>query len=487
MKNAKEKIMIGVMTFILAVSVIYIFSPENVKMRVDYDKSTFYVLENSRWVVSGREYNLLFDGASKMYRSPSNIEIEYYNTSNTMTIIRKVPYLRGPVIKDTYFFNGELTDVENFPIFHTVEIYNASGYYYRYEVRDLVYDGESKKLEGTDYFFGRNMKVEWQDGYRWARVYKSGILKVQYDIPSDYEIYSVRLYDPLVELNFTATLSGNITTFTVLPETSNATEVQPNGQNSTLGILNITNHNASNGTLQLKVNGTVIYPKFWIETFETDFNNSWSVAQEDSVNTTENTTVSCMSLSSLNDEGKVTFNFDNEREGYTLANSSVKVNISYDCPSVNNLTLSKFVNETGFNTLNFKYKGSDENNTANFTVYYNGTNVCHRGNFVNTTWLNASCTVPGIENITISISGNNSVKKTVYFDNFYINDTEDMFKYLNITAGNTSVYSNGTILTNSWQNVTVINNQSSAEIWLWYDYYNAPTGLDYEFWYRGVQ
>ncbi len=172
---------------------------QDLRIRVDEDKTTFYVKnENNRWVVSGREFNKLFDGTSLMNRRLSESEVVTIidDTSSTVTITRYTKYIRGPVIIDTYYFNGKLNGIESFPVSHTVEIFNGSGFFYRYEVRDLVYDGITEKLSITDMSFGRNMKITWQEGYRWARVFKSGILKVQYNIPTDYEIYNVRLFDP---------------------------------------------------------------------------------------------------------------------------------------------------------------------------------------------------------------------------------------------------------------------------------------------------
>ncbi len=196
----KVTIVVGILIVLLLSGIVYVSFGDKARIRVDEDKTTFYVKESGRWVVSGREYNKLFDGTSSMYRRASNISVETFidEQNEIVKITRKTPYIRGPVIVDTYNFDGKIDDIKLFPISHTVEIFNGSGYFYRYEVRDLVYDGPRIKLDTTSMTFGRNMKVEWQDGYRWAWVYADGILKVQYDINSDYEVYNVRLFDPPV-------------------------------------------------------------------------------------------------------------------------------------------------------------------------------------------------------------------------------------------------------------------------------------------------
>jgi len=204
-----DKFIVGFLILLITSSIVYItLQGEGVRIRVDNDKTTLYVFEDSRWKVGGREYNKLFEGTHKLYRDVKNIKIYTYinRTSNTTTVIRETPFKRGPFIKDTYFFKGNITDKKLFPIYHKVEIYNASGLFYRYEVRDLTCSGNTHKLKGETYLrFGRNVVVKLHPNYRWTWVYKSGIVKAQYDIKSDYEVFYVRLFDPA---SFSITLNS---------------------------------------------------------------------------------------------------------------------------------------------------------------------------------------------------------------------------------------------------------------------------------------
>lgn len=197
-----NKITVGFLVLLLFSTGLYITLNDDVRLRVDHDKSTFYVKnDNNRWVVSGREYNRLFDGNSIMYRSASDITVntDIDEENEQVKITRTTPYIRGPVIKDTYIFDGKIDDVELFPVSHKVEIYNASGFFYRYSIDDLTGVPEKQKLNTASASFGRNMKVEWDSGYRWAWIgwpYGCDSMSVQYDIDSNYEIFSVRLFDP---------------------------------------------------------------------------------------------------------------------------------------------------------------------------------------------------------------------------------------------------------------------------------------------------
>jgi len=198
----KTKISIGILILILlSTGITYVEWSNNARVRIDNDKSTFYVPHETSswmWVVAGREYNKLYDGSSLMNRDVSNIKVETTYNQDTIIIKRTTPFKRGPVVIDTYLFDGKNDDIELFPISHEVEIFNASGKFYRYEVKDLVYDGETFKLENqTSMGFGRNMKITWWKDYRLGWVYKTGSMYVKSEkLDSDYEVFDVRLFDP---------------------------------------------------------------------------------------------------------------------------------------------------------------------------------------------------------------------------------------------------------------------------------------------------
>ena len=74
---------IGVLLLVLLASgVVYVSMGDQVKIRVDDDKTTFY-LKNinedgdyyGNWLVAGREYVKLYDGSKLIYRDAKNINI----------------------------------------------------------------------------------------------------------------------------------------------------------------------------------------------------------------------------------------------------------------------------------------------------------------------------------------------------------------------------------------------------------------------------
>lgn len=203
----KKKITIGALLLVIFSSIVYItLQGYDVRLRVDEDKTTFYVPHEEYhwiWTVSGREYNRLFDGTSIMYRDVSEITVDtkISEETNETWIIRTTPYQRGPVIKDIYYFRGDVEDEELFPIYHKVRVINASDFFYRYSVDDLTDTGEKRKcMDKSVLSFGKNMKVEFQEeDRRWCWVgwpYGSDSFATQYDIESDDETFNVRLFDP---------------------------------------------------------------------------------------------------------------------------------------------------------------------------------------------------------------------------------------------------------------------------------------------------
>lgn len=205
---------------IMLISGTAIVTMDNVRLKVDKDVSTFYQPHSSMpwiWTVSGREYNKLLNGTTVMGRNLSSIKINtsievktYYDNITNQThvvqgtnfnITRETHYLKGAVIVDTYSFDGSLDDVNLFPISHLVEVYNATGLYYQYEVKGLPYNGSSFKLDGQQVkmVFGKNMSVEWWPNYRLGWIYSTGNMYVKSEkITSDYTRFNVRLYDPVI-------------------------------------------------------------------------------------------------------------------------------------------------------------------------------------------------------------------------------------------------------------------------------------------------
>lgn len=197
---ATQKTSIGLLmiTLLLSGAVYVTFDDEDVRVRVDEDKSTFYIKEGGRWVISGVEYNSLWDGTSKMNRVSDSLQVNVSinETTNVTTITRYTKYIRGPEIIDTYIFDGTETDVKKFPLSHEVRILNGQGYIYQYEVRRLVYDGETEKNVEGPLSFGRRMKIEFVDDWYWNTVYKTGIFKVRYRLGIEDDSFAVRLFDP---------------------------------------------------------------------------------------------------------------------------------------------------------------------------------------------------------------------------------------------------------------------------------------------------
>jgi len=218
---------------IFSTGIYFSLSDAGARLRVDEDKTTYYIkyLDDNgdvygRWLVSGREYNKIKDGSSLIKRHAKDIDVRhyYYNLSNLDWIditdfksdeiiklppsefktIRTTPYFNEGSIIDTYILDSRIDDAEFLPIEHMVEFYDMNtcgdrGCIYEYEVKDLEYDGITRDAISPE-DFGMRMKVEWQEGYYYAKVFQqksSDKLLVKYRIKDDYVKLNVRLFDPI--------------------------------------------------------------------------------------------------------------------------------------------------------------------------------------------------------------------------------------------------------------------------------------------------
>lgn len=207
---------IGLLLLVLVIAsgIIYISFGNKVRMRVDDDKTTFYVkllnaegVPAGRWRVSGREYVKLFDGSTLIRRHAKDVTIEEIpGEDDTFKIVRTTPYFNGGKRVDTYFFDGKLDDVELFPVYETVEFYDANscgdrGCIFQWELRDLSYDGETREATSPE-SFGMRMKAMWQDGAYFAKIYQqltSDKLLVKYRVKEDYVKFDLRFFDPKIK------------------------------------------------------------------------------------------------------------------------------------------------------------------------------------------------------------------------------------------------------------------------------------------------
>lgn len=203
----ENKIWLGSLLLIFLASGIVYVQYDDFKIRFsettcknDGTLSVYYIKNsNSLWTVNAKEFGGVFDGSSKMNRNVSSIKYSYFLDSGSSVFVQKaeVSYLRGVKEVHTWYFDGSLDNIEFVPVYHDIEVFNAEGKFYRYEVRNLKGVNTSENIV-SPVQFGR-IKLNFQDGYNWAKSYKTGgIVKVQYKISSDYFKMRFNLVDPEV-------------------------------------------------------------------------------------------------------------------------------------------------------------------------------------------------------------------------------------------------------------------------------------------------
>ena len=190
---------------VVLTSSIYFVLNDSIRIDIQETRSIFKVLEDGKWVVSGVEYTNIFDGTTKMRAKNRSFETEI-GESNITTVTRIANYKEGISTIEVYTFDPSSSDVELFPISHSIQVINADRpsrpYVLQYEVQKLLYTGQTKWNILSPQSFGRKMKVEWESGNYYSRIYKykdkdEGKLTIKYKIDSDDYLKNVRLFDPV--------------------------------------------------------------------------------------------------------------------------------------------------------------------------------------------------------------------------------------------------------------------------------------------------
>ena len=195
-----KKYILGFLMLVILTSSVYVMLPDKVKVVVEPTKTKFYVYEDS-WVLAGTEYVNLFDGTRKMRAKNRSIDYIIYPDNRT-NITRIANYKEGIVTVETYLFDGRTEDVELIPVFHNIKILNGEGKILQYQVKDLLYTGKTIKNIESPQSFGHNMKIEWDSGNYYSRIYKykyrnEGKLTVRYRIDSEDYSKNARFFDPV--------------------------------------------------------------------------------------------------------------------------------------------------------------------------------------------------------------------------------------------------------------------------------------------------
>lgn len=211
---ATNKYTIGILIVVLLAASIYVISPDNnVRIDVKGTYSEFKVLQDGKWVLGGEERTILMDGAAKM-RASSRVVNSTIDLENNLTTIYRYSFFKNNIVTiDTYKFDGNENSVELFPISHTIQVLNAktaqselnknTEFILVYEVSKLGYYGKTNSNLGQSHEFDRNMKVEWDKGNYYGRVYKyadrdEGKLEIKYRVNSNDFSVDARLFDPII-------------------------------------------------------------------------------------------------------------------------------------------------------------------------------------------------------------------------------------------------------------------------------------------------
>lgn len=337
MKNAKFTYKLSsFLILVVLTSSIYIFMPDKVKLVVENTRSKFYVWEDA-WILSATEYMYLYDGTAKMRAKER--EVTFTTQGDLTKIMRVARYKDNITTIQLYEFRSDLNDIELFPVKETAACINCEGKIVHFEYRDLAYNGITRNANSPE-LFGHNMKIEWQTGYYRAKLYQQKVasdkLIIRYRPSSDYVIYSIRMFDPTVNLYLDSVSNNRSYEF--------QTTAQLNATSSS-GTVCIDIDDASGTEINVSCGST-----------ETNYNYTIDLLREDKFN--DNTT-----NKNLTSSGNITITMDNRTD---LINTSINLT-GYGATSF----ISTFT--TGSMPDNITYTGAE--NVTRYINISSGSNI----------------------------------------------------------------------------------------------------------------
>jgi len=284
MANKSIKYIIGFFVLVILSVGLYIILPGQVRLDISPTNTKFSVFENNTFKLAATEYVYLYDGSTKMLASTR--EIAYSNNSGIIKITRKANYKNNISTFETYAFDSTKPEIELIPIAHETDCINCAGKILQFQYNGILYDGVTKDIT-SPFFFGHNMKVAWQDGAYYAKVFQqsSDKIVIKYKVTKNYEVFNVRLFDPvffnkeLVKNVCIPIFANRIETVFIYkncttecaPENLSCVPYEYRCYDHSEAIEHINEPAGCVGTGQVNVSGSIIsYPDYWCELVEND-------------------------------------------------------------------------------------------------------------------------------------------------------------------------------------------------------------------------
>jgi len=264
-----KKYAYGFLILVVLMSSIYLLLPDQIRIDIEKTRSQYKVYEDNSWVLAATEYINLFDGNKKMRAKDRSLE--WSESEGIITAIRIANYKDSISTKETYVFDSGISSVELVPLSHETECVNCVGKILQFEVRNILYDGQTKDIS-SPFSFGHSMKLTWQDGAYRAKVYQQKVASdkiiIRYRPTNNYQVFLTRLFDPPsssdaginvtilfpvnntflvvnnLDLNWTVNITAN-TSFYSLDGGANNSDIFVSGASVNITFRNLTegNHN----------------------------------------------------------------------------------------------------------------------------------------------------------------------------------------------------------------------------------------------------
>jgi len=193
---AKKVWLSSFLVMVILASSIYFVLPDKVRIDIEKTRTKYSVWINDSWDLAATEYVNLYDGSKKM-RAKSR-ELNNWTDGYYVYVSRTSKWKENITTIQTYVFDPNTPKEELTPLKNIFECMNCEGKIVHYEVRDISYNGATKEIT-SPFSFGKQMKIEWQDGAYYSKVFQQKSVDkiiIKYRPQQSHEVYRVRLFDP---------------------------------------------------------------------------------------------------------------------------------------------------------------------------------------------------------------------------------------------------------------------------------------------------
>lgn len=179
----------GAIIALLVGMMIISFPNAGISLKFFNDRTEFYVNNNT---LAGVESVYLCDNPTYTLSNSNSKQLSISRFTRT------IKCSDDSSVTAFYLFNDKADVKELIPLDEKYTIKKAKGKEFRYIITNISYNGETKDIQ-SGFGFGNNMKLEWKETPKSAKVFSDGYIVLIFDVTKSNQVFNIRLFDPITD------------------------------------------------------------------------------------------------------------------------------------------------------------------------------------------------------------------------------------------------------------------------------------------------